>query len=185
MATLKDLLPKTLHTDRLVLDLFDYSNAHYDCLLAAMNSSTAHSDMGDYGIKTPLQFDALNINFRLSPSACKNNVADIDIYYLLRPRKDDSCLIGGISILQLAPFLPPDIGWCIQEPFMGHGYATEAGREVLRMAREILGIDHFRASPGIDNRRSIRVAQKIGFIEGGTATSSDGKTIANYVLPCK
>ena len=66
---------------------------------------------------------------------------------------------------------------------MGQGYAAEAGEELLRLAREELGVKEIVSWPGTKNQRSIRVAQKIGFVEGGDIKTSDGTLIVVYVLP--
>lgn len=183
MASLKASLPPFLYTKRLTLELFDYSETHYDCLLAAMNSPTAHNSMGDYGVRTPAQFDALNFATRLSPSTCEGRVPDTDIYYLLRMGHKSGPLMGAVSLAQRAASTPPDMGWCILEPFMGQGYAAEAAEELLRLAREELGVKEIVSWPGIRNQRSIRVAQKIGFVEGGSINTSDGTLIVVYILP--
>ena len=184
MASLRASLPTFLYTNRLTLELFDYTEPHYNCLLAAMNSPTAHLNMGDYGIRTPTQFDALNTATRLSPSTCGGRIPDTDIYYLLRITGQKSGpLIGAVSLAQRGESTPPDMGWCILEPFMGHGYAAEAGKELLRFAREELGVKEIVTWPGARNQRSIRVAQKIGFVEGGVVRTSDGGLNIVYILP--
>lgn len=183
MASLKASLPPFLYTSRLVLELFDYSETHYNCLLAAMNTPTAHINMGDYGIRTPAQFDALNSATRLSPSACAGRIPDTDVYYLLRLRQKSGPLMGAVSLAQRAASTPPDMGWCILEQFMGQAYAAEAGKELLRLAREELGVKEIITWPGAENQRSIRVAQKIGFVEGGTVEARDGGLNTVYVLP--
>ena len=66
---------------------------------------------------------------------------------------------------------------------MGHAYAAEAGKELLRMARQDLGVKDVITWPGAENQRSIRVAQKIGFVEGGSIRSSDGGVNVVYILP--
>ena len=182
MESLKAALPLFLYTDRLVLELFDYTEAHYDCLLAAMNSPTAHANMGDYGIRTPAQFDALNSASRLSPTVCGRN-PDTDVYYLIRIGDKAGSMIGAVSLMQRASCTPPDLGWCILETFMSHGYAAEAGKELLRMAREKIGVREVISWPGADNSRSIRVAQKIGFEEGGSVQTKDAGPSVVYILP--
>lgn len=183
MASLKASLPPFLYTSRLTLELFDYSESHYSCLLAAMNTPTAHINMGDYGIRTPAQFDALNSATRLSPSICEGRIPDTDVYYLLRMGGKSGPLMGAVSLAQRAASTPPDMGWCILEQFMGQAYAAEAGKELLRLAREELGVKEIIAWPGAKNQRSIRVAQKIGFVEGGTIKTSDGGLDNVYILP--
>ena len=185
MASLRASLPTFLYTNRLTLELFDYTEPHYNCLLAAMNSPTAHLNMGDYGIRTPTQFDALNAATRLSPSTCGGRIADTDVYYLLRTtsQKNSGPLIGAVSLAQRGESTPPDMGWCILEPCMGHAYAAEAGKELLRIARLELGVKEIVTWPGTENQRSIRVAQKIGFVEGGVVRTSDGGLNMVYILP--
>lgn len=183
MASLKASLPKFLHTERLVMELFDYSEAHYDCLLSAMNSPVAHKNMGDFGIRTPTEFDNLNRTARLSSSLIGRRASDTDIYYLLRPGEKSAPLMGGVSMMQRAKSTPPDVGWCILEEFMGYGYAAEAGRELLRMAKNFLGVDKVITWPGATNQRSCRVAEKIGFVFGGEVADKDGGLNAVYVLP--
>ncbi|CAF9927281.1 MAG: hypothetical protein HETSPECPRED_006544 [Heterodermia speciosa] len=182
MASLKAALPLFLFTERLVVVLFDYTEAHYDCLLAAMNSPTAHANMGDYGIRTPAQFDALNAASRLSPAVC-GRTPDTDVYYLIRIGDQTGPMIGAVSLMQRASGTPPDLGWCILEPFMGQGYAAEAGKELLRMAREEIGVREVISWPGAANSRSIRVAQKIGFEEGGSIQTKDAGQSVVYILP--
>lgn len=183
MASLKSSLPPLLYTNRLALELFDYSEAHYNCLLAAMNSPTAHMKMGDFGIRTPAQFNALNSATRLSPSTCGGRELDIDVYYLLRMGPKSGPLMGAVSLAQRGASTPPDMGWCMLEQFMGQGYAAEAGRELLRLAREELDVKEIITWPGAKNRRSIRVAEKIGFVEGGTSKTSDGGLHVVFILP--
>lgn len=66
---------------------------------------------------------------------------------------------------------------------MGQAYAVEAGKELLRLAREDLGVKEVITWPGAKNQRSIRVAQKIGFVEGGTIEARDGGLNTVYILP--
>lgn len=91
--------------------------------------------------------------------------------------------MGAVSLAQRAASTPPDMGWCIMEQFMGQAYAAEAGKELLRLATEELGVKEIIAWPGTKNQRSIRVAQKIGFVEGGTINTNDGGINVVYILP--
>ena len=69
------------------------------------------------------------------------------------------------------------------EEFMGKGYAAEAGVRLLSFAKEDLGVKEVMAWPGKGNQRSVRVAQKIGFVDGGTVRSKEGGLNVVYVLP--
>lgn len=183
---MKDSVPRYLHTERLVLELFDPSKPeHYTCLLNSMNSATAHTRMGDFGITTPAQFDALNHATRLTGASCQGLTPDFDFYYILHLKSTSGPMIGGISIAQRSASVPPDIGWCILEEYMGKGYATEGAREFLRYLREDFGLKEIMVWPGTTNGESRRVAEKLGFVEGGSVRSKEepGKVDVVYVLP--
>jgi RimJ/RimL family protein N-acetyltransferase len=183
---MKDLVPRYLYTERLVLELFDRGiPEHYECLLGSMNSPTAHARMGDFGIRTPAEFDALNNATRITRAYSQGMVPDLDFYYIIRISGEDGPMIGGVSLAQREAAVPPDMGWCIQEPHMGKGYATEGAQEFLRYLREDFGLQEIMVWPGSTNRESCRVAQKLGFVEGGSVRSKEepGKVDVVYVLP--
>lgn len=56
----------------------------------------------------------------------------------------------------------PEIGYWIGRDYWGHGYATEAGRAVLAIART-LGHRLLRAGHFVDNPASGKVLRKLGF----------------------
>jgi RimJ/RimL family protein N-acetyltransferase len=183
MKSLKSILPHDLKTSRLTLQLFDYSPAHYECLLASMNSPTAHKNMGDFGIRTPEAFDELNISTRLSPAIFPSPITvDTDVYYILSLGNGEP-LIGGVSIAQRNPIIPPDVGWCVLEEYQMNGYATEAAKELLKMVREHLKIKEVIAWPGQQNLPSQKVALRVGFVEGGSTRDENGEEVVIYVLP--
>ena len=183
MLSLKASLPQYLHTDRLVLELFDSSPVHYKCLLAAMNSPTAHARMGDFGVRTPAQFDAMNRGSRLSEANTGGKEPDADVYYLLHLGDKAGPLMGAVSLMQRAASTPPDIGWCLLEEFHGKGYASEAAMGLLRFSRETLKIKELITWPGASNLQSQRVAQKLGFREGGKVKDKEGNLNLVYILP--
>lgn len=190
MASLRDLVPRYLYTVRLTLQLFDRSEKHYSCLLDALNSATAHATLGDLGVRSPAQFDALNAVARLRGDKFKDGVADADLYYLIRlgSRSPEGELIGGISLCQRvvgAVVLPPDMGWAVTEAQMSEGYATEAAREVLRFVRNDFGVEGVIVLPSAANPRSNRVAEKLGFTDGGQIPDGDrpGQMYNVLILP--
>lgn len=96
--------------------------------------------------------------------------------------KNKAPLIGGVSLAQRAPTLPPDAGWCIQEAYHGRGYAAEAARALLDVARDTLHIREIMTWPGEENVPSIRTAEKAGFVRGGVVSGDDGEKHLVYVL---
>jgi RimJ/RimL family protein N-acetyltransferase len=149
-----------------------------------MNNPTFYARMGDFGMKAPEQFDAYNKTTRLAGVYSKGLTYDLDFYYLPRVGSKDGPLIGGISLQKRSATVPPDIGWCLLEEFMGKGYATEAAKEFLRYLQEDFGLKEIMAWPGVENRQSIRVAQKIELVKGGTVRSKEtGKDDVVYIIP--
>ena len=91
-------------------------------------------------------------------------------------------LIGGIGISE-----NDNLGYWLTPSAWGRGYATEAGRAVIEMARHALPLRRLRARHFADNPASGRVLRKLGFIPAGTGeTLSAARMIAaadvEYVL---
>jgi [ribosomal protein S5]-alanine N-acetyltransferase len=59
-----------------------------------------------------------------------------------------------------------EIGYEIEQSFRGHGYATAAAVELLRLAEE-RGVRHFVASCSPDNEASLAIVRKLGFVQTG------------------
>lgn len=109
------------------------------------------------------------------------------LFLILLHEGANTRLIGGIGIhaeedgtRQLGYWLTPD-AW-------GRGYATEAGRAVIEMARHALGYKRLHAWHFIDNPASGRVLTKLGFrptgrVEPRPSLARGGETLgANYEL---
>lgn len=79
--------------------------------------------------------------------------------------KSDRRLIGrcGILLQEVDGRRRPEISYLIDREQCGQGLATEAAKGVLDIARERYGIDKMIAVIAVENRGSIRVAQKCGF----------------------
>lgn len=57
----------------------------------------------------------------------------------------------------------PELGYWIARPFWGLGYATEAGRAMVELARRGLRLPRLVAGHALDNPASARVLAKLGF----------------------
>lgn len=55
-----------------------------------------------------------------------------------------------------------EIGWLLHPGAQGHGYATEASRELLRLGFEELGLHRIVADADPRNSRSIRMMERLG-----------------------
>ena len=71
-------------------------------------------------------------------------------------------LVGTIGIGR-DPGGEMELGYWIARRFWGRGYATEAGRAVIAMARESLRLSKLTAGHYVDNPASGRVLEKLGF----------------------
>lgn len=75
-------------------------------------------------------------------------------------------LIGGIG-LHRADGGDHELGYWLTPDAWGRGYATEAGRAVIAIARHALPITRLTAYYHADNPASGRVLRKLGFVETG------------------
>jgi len=78
-------------------------------------------------------------------------------------------LVGGISILQRDADSAYEIGYWLTPGARGRGYATEAGKAMLGIARHAMGLERLRSSHFVDNPASGRVLAKLGFRPTGEA----------------
>lgn len=60
-----------------------------------------------------------------------------------------------------------ELGYWLTPDAWGRGYATEAGRQMVDIARSALGLTRLRAGHYVDNPASGRVLAKLGFVPTG------------------
>jgi RimJ/RimL family protein N-acetyltransferase len=65
-----------------------------------------------------------------------------------------------------------EIGYTIEPPYRGQGYATAAAAELLRRAEE-RGIRHFVACTQPDNEPSLAIIRRLGFRQTGEAMDEE------------
>jgi RimJ/RimL family protein N-acetyltransferase len=91
--------------------------------------------------------------------------------FLVCERSGAHRLIGGAELMQAEHGW--ELGYWLTPDAWGRGYATEAGRAVLGIARDTLGLKRLAARHYCDNPASGRVLAKLGFREiGRTRTHS-------------
>ena len=76
--------------------------------------------------------------------------------------REEGELMGTITLRPNARDDNAELGYWIGRPYWGHGYATEAAREVVRYAFEDLGLHRIHAEHLGSNSASGKVMQKIG-----------------------
>jgi RimJ/RimL family protein N-acetyltransferase len=67
-----------------------------------------------------------------------------------------------VEVAALAKGVQAEIGWCIDPAEEGHGYATEAVRELIRVAFEELGLRRLVAHAFAANEPSWRLMERVG-----------------------
>lgn len=105
-----------------------------------------------------------------------------DAFFLILSHEADyPCIVGGIGISleahghELGYWLAPDV-W-------GRGYATEAGRAVVAIARHGLGLKQLHAGHYVDNPASGRVLTKLGFRPTGAVVPRHSRA-RGHEAPC-
>ena len=87
---------------------------------------------------------------------------DPDKLWLAITLRTDGTQIGGIGLRLDHDQQHAELGYWLGVPYWGHGYATEAAREILRYGFEELGMHRIYASHFKHNPASGHVLKKIG-----------------------
>lgn len=90
-----------------------------------------------------------------------------DPSFLLFRRTNGAPQLVGSAGLGRDPDGEMELGYWIARPFWGLGYATEAARAVVEIARHGLRLKTLKAGHFVDNPASGRVLRKIGFRDTG------------------
>ena len=87
--------------------------------------------------------------------------------YAVEPR-DGGAPIGLCGLVVRDGLPGPDIGFAFLPPYYGQGYAFEAARAVLDLARHALALPRVLAIVSPGNDRSIALLRRLGLREAGT-----------------
>ena len=155
------MLPATRTTERLTLRPFTTDDAAFVLLL--VNEPGFVRFIGDRGVK---DLDSARSYLRDGPLASYRQHG----FGLLLVEHDNKP-IGMCGLLQRETLDAPDLGFAFLAAVAGHGFAREAARAVLTDA-DAQGIARLLAITAIDNDRSIRLLECVGFACAGT-TSPD------------
>lgn len=81
-------------------------------------------------------------------------------------RRDDGAFLGFTGLAPVRPDLPfapaLEVGWRLAPSAWGHGYATEAAREALRVGFEGSGLAEIVSMTAVVNAPSRRVMERLG-----------------------
>lgn len=124
-----------------------------------------HSAINDAGVVRMLARAPWPYRESDAQAFCSSARDPFDLHFLVtRPGADGAPVIGAISLDCTQEV--PEVGYWIARGQRGRGYATEALRGVLDIAR-MLGVCRVGAGHYIDNPASGAVLRKAGFAETG------------------
>jgi [ribosomal protein S5]-alanine N-acetyltransferase len=86
--------------------------------------------------------------------------------FLVALRETPSTAIGLCGLLRREGLAEPDLGFALLPEYTGHGYAVEAGRAVVALARD-QALQRLLAIVSPDNAASMAVLRRLGFQDAG------------------
>ena len=167
MDSIKDRLPASITTDRLVLTT--PTLAHVPEMAVLANSRAIYEVLS----RLPHPYDESHGRFFVE------NIARGPEEFAWSILHEGRYL--GTMGLHLLPDLPPELGYWLGEPHWGKGYATEAAHAVVAAARDA-GVPALRSRALLSNYGSLNVLRKVGFIETGEATDRQGTLVGQRVM---
>jgi len=96
-------------------------------------------------------------------------------------RREDGHVVGGASLLPLAPDEEFEIGWALQPQAWGQGYGTESGLALARWAFD-QGIEQVIALVRPANTRAAATVRRIGMEWVGETEKYHGLRLQQYRL---
>ncbi|HEY5336883.1 MAG TPA: GNAT family N-acetyltransferase, partial [Rhizomicrobium sp.] len=81
-------------------------------------------------------------------------------------RKSDGAFIGSVGMINPEGWPALEIGWTLDKPYWGHGYATEAARAAMRYAFLTQPVDRLISCIDEQNIASQAVALRLGESKG-------------------
>ena len=167
MNSIRDRLPATITTDRLVLTT--PTLAHVPEMAVLANSRAIYEVLS----RLPHPYDESHgrdfvQNIARGPEEFAWSILLQGSY------------IGTIG-LHLLPDQLPELGYWLVQPYWGHGYATEAAQAVVAAAR-IAGYRALRSRALLTNAASRNVLRKAGFIETGEDVDKAGTLAGRQVM---
>lgn len=168
MNSLKDRLPTTITTDRLVLTT--PTLAHVQAIAQLANNQRIHAVMS----RLPFPYSEADGRFfveQIVPS-------DAEMCWAILLGGETFMGVVGLSFEEA---WAPELGYWLGEPHWGQGYASEAARAVVAAARAA-GVSSLRSRALLSNAGSRNVLKKLGFIETGEDIDKTGTLAGQTVM---
>ena len=166
-TSLKDRLPTTLRTERLVLAT--PTLAHVPQMAALANNKAIHAVLA----RLPHPYGESDGRFFVE------NIARGETEFAWALECAGAYI--GVVGLHILPGRLPELGYWLGEPYWGQGFATEAGHAAVAAAREA-GAPGLRSRALLDNLASRNVLKKLGFLEAGEDIDTTGTLTGRKVI---
>jgi RimJ/RimL family protein N-acetyltransferase len=144
-----------LETERLILRRFVVEDASF--LLTLVNDPTWLKYIGDRNVHTLQEAE----QYLLQGAIESYNTNGFGFYIVLL--KDSLIPIGTCGLAQRTFLDTPDFGFAFLPDYTGMGLAYEVASANLKYAKEVLGLEELVAITIPENRKSIRLLEKLGF----------------------
>jgi len=102
---------------------------------------------------------------------CRQGIAERGWGFWALERRTDGVLLGLLGISPVAPDLPcapaVEIGWRLDRPYWGKGYASRGAQLALTHAFDTLGLDEVVAFTAVSNLPSLAVMRRLAMVDAG------------------
>ncbi|PTB68590.1 hypothetical protein BBK36DRAFT_1962 [Trichoderma citrinoviride] len=187
MASLQPeaLFSPVLHSERLTLTLFDMENKDdIDFVAQMFNEEMPPNSSPSGGDWTPKDIRRLTWSVMPKPSDTHGRLSKDAGIYIVRMGNDDAdgLRIGVVNLCRRTPAVPLDLGYMLKPEYRNQRYGTEAVGRVLEYLTEDFGIKELCIVTGEGNVPSLKMARRLGFVDGGWVTMGGEKEVV-LVLP--
>lgn len=129
----------------------------------ALQRAIAHESVAMKLARLPWPYELVDAETFLSMPVARDEA--VSLIFAHDAAGDQPRLVGGCGIHRSDA--GPELGYWLTPDAWGRGYATEAGRAMLGVARWTLGHRRLVACHHLDNPASGRVLRKLGFVATG------------------
>ncbi|HSD35826.1 MAG TPA: GNAT family N-acetyltransferase [Alphaproteobacteria bacterium] len=144
-----------IETERLTLRRLTPEDADFIRML--VNDPDWLRHIGDRGVRTAADARAYIRDGPMRMYAAHG----FGLYAVLR--KPDGAMMGLCGIIKRDTLPDFDLGFAFLPPYRGQGYAREAAQAAIAQAREDFRLRRLLAITSLDNARSIRLLEGLGF----------------------
>jgi RimJ/RimL family protein N-acetyltransferase len=172
-------LKKILETERLLLRELD-PEPDAGFMLELLNSPKFHAYIGDRGVRTVEQAAVFG-----RERYCQGyNLHGYGLYVVETKAGDEepSQPIGICGFVRRETLPAPDIAFAFLPQFERQGYGYESSLAMMDYGRETLGFDRVLAITSMDNDASIRLLEKLGFVQKELTDAPDGEKLRLFTF---